>query len=112
MNTDDTSLQPRIVEGRSYLPSNNYHWMIDRAYGVCQDEKLPVHGPSDCNVDEAFGPTAKRFLMMDDDGNIFYGGLIQGTGYLGFEPLDDFGAPNDGCTEIHYINADGGWEQL
>jgi hypothetical protein len=50
--------------------------------------------------------------MMDDDGNIYYGGLIQGADYQGFEPLDDFGAPNAGATEIHYINADGGWEQL
>ena len=103
MNTDDTSPQP---------DTNAYHWMIDRAYGACSDEKLPVHGPRDCNVNEAFGPTAERFIMMDDDGNIYYGGLIQGTDYQGFEPLDDFGTPNAGATEIHYINADGGWEQL
>ena len=91
---------------------NTYHWMVDRAYGPCSNEKLPVHGPGDCDVDEAFGPNSERFLMMDDDGEIYYGGLIQGTDYQGFEPLDDFGMPNAGCTEIHYINADGGWDQL
>ena len=91
---------------------NTYHWMVDKAYGPCSNEKLPVHGPGDCDADEAFGPNAERFHMMDDDGEIYYGGLIQGTDYLGFEPLDDFGMPNAGCTEIHYINADGEWEQL
>ena len=111
MNKDDTTSQPRIVEG-SYLPPNAYHWMIDRAYGPCRSEKLPIHGPNDCDVDEAFGANAERFLMMDGDGEIYYGGLIQGADYLGFEPLDDFGAPNDGCTEIHYMTPDGGWEEL
>ena len=90
----------------------NYHWMIDRAYGACADEKLPIHGPRDCDVDEAFGPTAERFIMKDDDGNLYYGGLIQGADYQGFEPLDDYGQPNAGATEIHYITADGNWEQL
>ncbi len=111
MNTDDTSSQPRIVEG-SYLPPNNYHWMIDGAYGTCSNESLPIHGPSDCDADEAFGPSAKRFLMMDDDGEIYYGGLIQGTDYQGFEPLDDYGTPNAGASEIRYINANGDWEKL
>ncbi len=111
MNTDDTTSQPRIVEG-SYLPPNNYHWMIDGAYGTCSNESLPIHGPSDCDADEAFGPSAKRFLMMDDDGEIYYGGLIQGTDYQGFEPLDDYGTPNAGASEIRYINANGDWEKL
>ncbi|MAH50955.1 hypothetical protein CMI37_34380, partial [Candidatus Pacearchaeota archaeon] len=83
----------QIVEG-DYLPPNTYHWMIDRAYGACADEKLPIHGPRDCDVDEVFGPAANRFIIKDDDGNVYYGGLIQGADYHGFEPLDDYGQPN------------------
>ena len=111
MNKDNTVSEPNVIEG-TYLPPNTYHWMIDRAYGACADEKLPIHGPSDCDINEAFGPTAERFIIKDDDGNIYYGGLIQGSDYQGFEPLDDYGQPNAGATEIHYINADGSWEQL
>jgi|TARA_R100001530_G_scaffold110783_3_gene78010 hypothetical protein len=44
--------------------------------------------------------------MFDDDGVLYYAGLIWGD-YDGFEPLDDFGMPNAGCTEIQLRGADG-----
>lgn len=51
-----------------------------------------------------------RFRMLDDDGEIYYYGLWleesdADDGYGGepeFSPLDCFGAPNAGCTEIQY----------
>ena len=48
--------------------------------------------------------------MKDDDGNLYYEGLIFGD-YMGFEPLDEFGMPNAGCTIIEY-NIKGKWERL
>ncbi len=41
----------------------------------------------------------EKFEMFDDDSNLYYTGYIVGD-YDGFEPLDDFGTPNAGCTAI------------
>ena len=52
------------------------------------------------------------FRILDDDGILYY------TGYSStkddedaFRPLDDFAQPNDGATEIQYLE-DGKWETL
>lgn len=52
------------------------------------------------------------FRLCDDDGEVYY------TGYTNdrwteraFSPLDDFGMPNDGCTEIQFL-VDDKWETL
>jgi hypothetical protein len=39
--------------------------------------------------------------MFDDDNILYYEGRILGN-YRGFEPLDDYGMPNAGCTKIKY----------
>lgn len=39
------------------------------------------------------------FRMFDDDKNLYYEGVINDES-SGLEPLDDFGAPNAGCTMI------------
>lgn len=51
----------------------------------------------------------KAFRMYDDDGELYYEGRIMGE-YDGFEPLDDFGTPNAGATEIKYW--ENGWKTL
>jgi len=53
---------------------------------------------------------AEQFRMYDDD-NLYYEGYILGFDYDGFEPLDDFGTPNAGCTTIEY-KRDKVWEVL
>lgn len=60
------------------------------------------------------------FRLLDDDETVYYEGriLIAGDNDLnelgggGFEPLDEFGMPDSGCTLIEYKNADGEWEYL
>jgi len=52
----------------------------------------------------------KKFQMFDDDGIRYYSGRIIGD-YQGFEPLDDYGTPNAGCTDIKYFE-NGKWESL
>jgi hypothetical protein len=43
------------------------------------------------------------FQMFDDDGNLDYRGLSDDCmSERAFEPLDDYGMPNAGCTSIHY----------
>ena len=48
-------------------------------------------------------PKAEKFRMLDDDDNVLYEGLfVDGGPATGFEPKDDFGEPNAGCTVIQY----------
>lgn len=62
-----------------------------------------------------------KFRLLDDDETLYYEGriLIAGDNCLdelgggGFEPLDEFGMPDSGCTGIQYFNEeDGEWEYL
>lgn len=43
-----------------------------------------------------------KFRMLDDDGEVYYEG--RSSSDSSFDPLDDFGTPNDGCTTIQYWN--------
>jgi hypothetical protein len=45
-------------------------------------------------------PDAKEFRIHDDDGELYYIGFNVGDDL--FAPLDDFGHPNAGATEIRY----------
>jgi hypothetical protein len=49
--------------------------------------------------------------MYDDDGLLYYSG--KSSEYATFDPLDDYGAPNAGCTSIEWLNPKTGeWEIL
>jgi len=54
------------------------------------------------------------FRLFDDDGELYYEGLFLGDreSELAFRPLDDFGAPNAGCTRIDYLYPNGQWRPL
>ena len=55
------------------------------------------------------------FKMYDDDKNLYYSGfMVPGDeGEAEFGPLDDFGTPNAGCTEIKIKNkSTGEWETV
>lgn len=57
----------------------------------------------------------KKFRLLDDDGEVYYEGLIDRLDHDDddclFGPLDDFGGPNDGCSTIQYKNGRK-WETL
>lgn len=70
---------------------------------------------SDNDVKRLKAGEGKRFRMLDDDGEIYYYGrwleeddctAEYEEGYYAqspeFSPLDNFGAPNAGCTELQY----------
>lgn len=81
-------------------------WVITEDHGVCNDcdnatpeqiEQIKKDGFTD------------HFKMYDDDGELYYSGYSKPLNDVdGFEPLDDFGMPNAGCTEIKYRNATSG----
>ena len=79
-----------------------YRWKINRDH-ITEGEAKGVQGPGDADLTIQENPS--RFALYDDDGNCYYQGVIYGD-YSGFEPLDDFGMPNAGCTSI---KIDGEW---
>ena len=50
-----------------------------------------------------------RFRLYDDDGILHYSGRMHPNDddqMSAFAPLDDYGMPNSGCTEIHIFEND------
>lgn len=84
----------------------------------------PMHHTLLARLDAGEG---REFQMLDDDETLYYTGRIlvlaasDGSGgdatindlhNGGFEPLDEFGEPDSGCTSIMYRDAAGEWEFL
>ena len=61
------------------------------------------------NLDYVKQRCTHKFRMYDDDGELYYEGCSDDDS--SFDPLDDFGMPNAGCTEIKYWNGST-WEIL
>jgi hypothetical protein len=58
------------------------------------------------------GFPSEKFRMFDDDGELYYEGMLNKIMNLqGLNHLDDFGMPNAGCTEIQYFEK-GKWNTL
>lgn len=70
------------------------------------------------NSGEGITPLVEWFRIYDDDRELYYTGVRTGRGdpdgsEEGFEPLDDYGTPNAGATEIRYFKPETGeWETL
>jgi len=89
-----------------------YAWKIDKDI-IDRNHHKDLIGPrgTSGNLENDINSgKGEKFRMFDDDMNLYYEGRITG-GYDGFEPLDDFGQPNAGCTSIEYLK-NGKWEQL
>jgi len=79
-------------------------WKVTKSWiedGPEKPAKVEVEGPSTCpDSDASF--TWTRFKMYDDDGELYYEGVM--NQYCdGFEPLNHYGMPNAGCTEIRIL---------
>jgi hypothetical protein len=103
-----------------------YAWIIDVDH-IAE----PGHKPgTNMNASGVAGPRNVRpeleaklasgagrgFQMRDSDGELYYTGRIvfsddDDDNEL-FAPLDDFGRPNAGASDIEYIDAAGEWETL
>lgn len=81
------------------------HWRIDYDALEC----VVVHTRSCQCPEDADLPV--KFRLLDDDGGICYYGRMAG---YGFDPLDDYGMPAAGCTELQYMNPKdyGAWKTL
>ena len=90
---------------------SNYGWVISSDLtSPSGDEGLT--GPFDLHPEiqlRLAKGEGREFRLLDDDKKVYYLGKIVGS--EGFEPLDDFGMPNAGCTIIQYRSSDR-WETL
>lgn len=97
----------------------SYGWVITKDLLGEEDDAdrsaVGVMGPRNITA-----PTAdalkrgqgRKFRMLDDDGEVYYYGLLIHPDGEGFEPLDDFGMPDSGCTDIQFKNPAGEWKSL
>ena len=79
-----------------------YNWAITRDY-INHGAETGLEGPRNLTPHTA---NETAFRMFDGDGELYYAGTIWGD-FEGFEPLDDFGTPSAGCTEIKLRDSDG-----
>lgn len=69
-----------------------------------KESSVGTEGPYNFSIDEDM---PYEFRMFDDDHNLCYEGVCSEES---FDPLDDFGMPNAGCTYIQYKKVT--WETL
>lgn len=100
-------------------PKTGYAWLITKDH--MPDESEPegtnsnatgVTGPSTASEEDLARLAAgegNTFTMYDDDGERYYTGRLVVSGDVTFDdeiacsgPLDDFGTPNAGATEIRW----------
>jgi len=116
----------KIEEVRNVMPESSkvkvlehsygYGWIITKDYlskSIGEKSKSGTMGPSSIS-DEITQRLKKgegtKFRLYDDDGILYAEGLqiTNGDEESEFAPLDDYGTPNWGCTELRqYI--DGNW---
>ena len=88
-----------------------YAWKIT----VNEHGTDPMYGPRDASTplrEQLDAGKGEQFRIFDDDGELYCQGRIIGE-YDGFEPLDDYGRPALGATEIHYREGPNKvWKQL
>jgi hypothetical protein len=88
-----------------------YGWVVDKDH--LDNKDVSVLGPRGISkkLESALmAGEGKAFRMFDDDNELYFSGRIIGD-FDGFEPLDDYGEPGFGCTDIRYIE-NGNWESL
>lgn len=99
--------------------ATKYHWVITKDLITDPEHDIDhagTHGPAATTLtpeEIQHHPKGRAFKMRDADGTDYYEGVYVGPDdETLFTPLDDFGTPNAGCTEIAYRNALGAWEWI
>ena len=90
-----------------------YAWTIVK--GIDITEGQTIVGPRNATLDSKAirrHPKRVRFRLLDDDSIVYAEGYL--VGGCGFEPLDDYGMPALGATEIqHFVKGKGGgWQTV
>lgn len=82
-------------------------WIV--TFDHLENSDVSIVGPRGIDADIRSSLEAgagEDFRMYDDDGELYYAGrflaLTDAHPESQFSPLDDYGMPNAGCTEIRY----------
>ncbi len=99
-------------------------YIITKDY-ICNGEGDGDYGPDDITDDDTkllklvaegkapAGTESEYFHMYDDDGERYYSGYyVVSDGSDELEPLECYGMPNAGCTEIRMRNKEGEFETV
>ena len=102
-----------IAEEDETAPSNSNAKGMTGPRNIGQDHAETLRSVASAGYSKYQGESVRKFKIYDDDGELYYTGLYIGPddGDLGddaFGPLDDFGMPNAGATEIRYLNRETG----
>ena len=92
--------------------SAKYGWVVTR--DCLESKDVRVSGPRAIPhslLARLLRGEGRKFRLYDDDDICYYHGSMLGE-YSGFEPLDDYGMPNAGCTWIALMGRNGTWERL
>jgi len=93
--------------------SASYGWIIDQDFIDDNRDDAGTTGPSGISKaleDDLAAGKGEKFRLFDDDDVLYYEGRLVGD-YVGFEPMDDYGTPNAGCT-ITKVLQGGEWVLL
>lgn len=111
--------QARAFDENYNAEESSYAWRI--TYDHLEGERINVAGPhnaTDEQLDILAHPRKNagqltQFKIYDDDGELYFSGYFLGDSESedAFGPLDDFGMPDSGATEIRYLRGEE-WETL
>lgn len=103
--------QARALDPNYHAAESSYAWIVN--YDHLESERVCVIGPHNCTDEQrdilmhprTNAAQLTRFKIYDDDGELYYSGYFLGDSFDedAFGPLDDYGAPNAGATEIRYL---------
>lgn len=115
----------RALDPNFNADESAYAWKI--TYDHLGHKKVAIYGPHNMTETQqakldaaskrgtgANTEDVRKFRIYDDDGELYFTGILVGDWEeWGFGPLDDYGAPDSGATEIRYLTDDGEkWESL
>ena len=106
--------QAREFDANYNADESSYAWRIN--YDHLEGEHVDITGPHNA-TDTQLGTldhprlnehVLTRFRIYDDDGELYFSGYFLGDSESeeAFGPLDDFGSPDSGATEIRYLRGD------
>lgn len=83
------------------MANATYRWEITRnVYDPTDKYKLVgMYGPKFCAMGEAIEQPARRWQLLDGDGDVLVMGVIWGE-FTGLEPLDDYGTGGLGAVAV------------
>ena len=88
-------------------------WVV--TYDHLEDKPVFIVGPSSANTTNIQSQCTIKFRMHDDDGILYYSGVMNEI-YMnedtGEDPLIAFGMPAAGCVTLSILNKNEEWEIL